>query len=117
MLTIKTTSRDFTEVEQYLMTLDPAITSVKDLADGTVINVAGYMIFEDTKDNGETVEVMSIIDNDMKCYACQSATFKRAVQDIHNIMGDKPFSVNKISGKTKAGRDYINCTLNIASVK
>lgn len=117
MLTITNASREFTEVEQYLMTLDPAITSVKDLEDGTSISVAGYLEFEDTKDNGETVKVMSIITPDMKCYACQSQTFKRSVKDIASIMKDKPFDIKKISGTTKAGRGYINCTLDVNSVR
>lgn len=115
MITITNTSRDFTEVEQYLMTLDPGITSIKDLADGEVITVAGYLEFEDEKENtGEVVKVMSIITPENTCYACQSQTFKRSVKDIATIMHGKEFSIEKISGKTKAGRDYINCKLHIA---
>ena len=117
MLTITNTSRDFTEVEQYLMTLDPAITSIKDLPDGTVINVSGFIEFEDTKDNDDVTKVMSIITPEMTCYACQSATFKRSVKDIASIMKDKPFAIKKISGITKSGRDYINCTLDVNSVR
>ena len=115
MITITSTSKDFTEVEQYLMTLDPGIESVKNLADGEVITVDGYLEFEDLKDTtGEVVKVMSIITPDNKCYACQSQTFKRSLKDIANIMHGKEFSIEKISGKTKAGRDYINCKLHIS---
>lgn len=49
-------------------------------------------------------------------YCRQSTTFKRSMKDIQNIMNGKPFSIIKISGKTKAGRDYINCTLDINSL-
>lgn len=46
MITIKTTSREFTPVERYLMTTAPDITSMKDVADGEKIIVDGYLTFE-----------------------------------------------------------------------
>ena len=117
MITINATSKEFTEVEQYLMTISPAMKSIKDVKDGTPIKVAGYLEFTDEKDNGETSEILSVITPDKDVYSCQSATFKRSLKDIAKIMGDKPFSVIKTSGKTKAGRDFINCELDIKSLK
>ena len=117
MITIKETSREFSEVEQYLMTIAPSIISVKDLADGEKIVVDGTLIFEDTKDgNYEPVEILSIITPDKKVYSCQSSTFKRSVSDIVGIMHGKQFAIIKTSGKTKAGRDFINCELDLSSV-
>lgn len=118
MTNIITTSRDFNEVETYLMTISPSIISLKDVSDGTKIEVDGYMLFQDVKeDTGEATEVLSIITPDKVVYCCQSATFKRSVNDIAAIMHGKPFTIVKTSGKTKAGRDFINCTLDIGSVK
>ena len=117
MINITSTSREFTEVEKYLMTISPAIISMKDVADGTPITVAGTLYFEDVKENtGEAVEVMSIITPDNEVYSCQSATFKRSVKDIATIMGDKEFTIIKTSGKTKAGRDFINCVLDTSKL-
>lgn len=117
MITIKETSREFDKVEQYLMTVSPAMKSMKDVEDGTKITVAGALMFEDTKENtGETVEVLSIITPDKQVYSCQSATFKRSLKDIANIMDGQEFTIIKTSGKTKAGRDYIDCQLDIASI-
>lgn len=116
MIEIKNSSREFTEVEQYLMTIAPSITSVKDVPDGEHITVDGILIFNDTKDDGTTSEIMSIITPDKKVYSCQSATFKRSVHDISNIMKGKSFTVIKTSGKTKAGREYINCILDVESL-
>lgn len=116
MINIKEMSREFTEVEQYLMTISPAIKSMKDVEDGTSISVSGVLIFEDIKEDGEVVEVMSIITPDNQVYSCQSATFKRAINDISNIMHGKQFSVIKTSGKTKAGRDFINCVLDTSKL-
>ena len=113
MINIKEMSRDFSEVEKYLMTIAPSIVSAKDVKDGEHITVDGILVFEDVKETtGEVVEVMSIITPDKKVYSCQSATFKRSIGDISSIMGGKPFTVIKTSGKTKAGRDYINCVLD-----
>lgn len=113
MVKIKHTSRDFNKVEQYLMTLNPGIVSLKDVADGTSIPVSGYMIFDDEKEDGKVDEIMSIITPDNKVYSCQSATFKRSLQDISFIMGDESFAVIKTSGVTKGKRDFINCELDI----
>lgn len=51
-ITINSQSKDFTEVEQYLMTLDRGIKSLKDVEDNTSIPVAGYLTFTDEKENG-----------------------------------------------------------------
>lgn len=120
MITIKETSRDFNEVEQYLMTLSSDITSMKDVEDGTSIEVAGTLIFTDLKetgtDAGKEVEILSIITPDNKVYSCQSATFKRSITDISKIMHGNGFSIIKKSGTTKAGRPYIDCALDITKL-
>lgn len=117
MIKIKETTRDFTDVEKYLMTISPAIKAMKDVEDGERITVSGIMFFDDIKENtGEIVEVMSIITPEKRVYSCQSATFKRSLNDIQTIMGDKPFTVIKTSGKTKAGRNFINCELDIENL-
>lgn len=117
MVEIKSMSREFNEVEKYLMTIAPQIVSLKDVKDGERITVDGVMMFDDIKEStGEVVEVMSIITPSKQVYSCQSATFKRSITDISNIMGGKPFTVIKTSGKTKSNRDYINCVLDIENL-
>lgn len=117
MINIKTESREFNEVEKYLMTLAPSIVSIKNLEDNTKIDVDGYITFEDIKeDTGETVEILSIITPDKRVYSCQSATFKRSFNDVVHIMNGKSFSVLKISGTTRNGRDFINCILDVGTL-
>lgn len=116
-ITINTQSRDFTEVEQYLMTLDRGIKSLKDVDDDTSIAVAGYLTFTDEKENGDSVDILSIITPDNEVFSCQSSTFKRSFDNITNIMHGKEFSVIKVSGTTKNGRPYIDCALDVKSVK
>lgn len=118
MVTVKETSREFSEVEQYLLTIAPSIISMKDVPDGTHLTVDGILTFEDTKEStGEVSDILSIITPEKKVYSCQSATFKRSIRDISNIMKGKTFTIVKTSGKTKAGRDFINCELDVESLK
>lgn len=112
MINIKEMSREFTPVEQYCMTVSPEIISMKDLEDGFVIHVNGFLIFEDVKDDGTSVEMLSMIDDNMKAYVAQSDTLRRSFMDIRSIMGDQ-FPLKKISGVSKGGRPYVNCVLSI----
>lgn len=110
-------NQEYNEIEKYLMTISPAIESMKNLPDGEKIPVKKYMIFEDLKENtGEKVEILSILTQDNKVYSAQSATVKRSFNDIVAIMGDKPFTIIKTSGKTKSNRDFINCILDVESI-
>lgn len=110
-------SREFDEIEKYMLTISPEIVSMKEVEDNTVINVDGFLEFKDIKDNGESSDIMSILSQEGLVYALQSNTFKNSMHDIFNIMNGKSFPIRKISGKTKAGRDYINCILDIASLR
>lgn len=110
------TSRDFTAVEKYLMTMNPGIISIKDVPDGTSIDINGYLIFEDEKEDGETSTICSIITEDKTVYSAQSKTFRDSLENMAEIMGDVPFSIIKISGTTKAGRPYVNCTLDVGKI-
>lgn len=116
MVEIKEMSREFTKVEKYLMTTAPDIEPLKNIDDGQSIPVDGYIIFNDIKDNGEMQEIVSIITPDKKVYSGQSATFRESLIDIDEVMEGEKFSIIKISGKTKAGRDYINCVLDVSDL-
>lgn len=116
MLKITNTTKEFTAVERYLMTTAPTINTVKNLPDGDVINVAGYIEFTDEKDDGTTAELMSIITTDNTVFSTQSVTFKRSIKDIETVMQGFPFPVKKISGQSKAGRKFVDCVLDIDSL-
>lgn len=116
MVEIKEMSREFTKVEKYLMTTAPDIESLKNIEDGESIQIDGILIFDDIKDNGDIQNIVSIITPDKKVYSGQSATFKQSLKEIESVMDGEKFSIIKISGKTKAGRDYINCTLDVSNL-
>lgn len=116
MVEIKEMSREFTKVEKYLMTIAPDIEPLKNIEDGESIQIDGFLIFDDIKDNGEIQELVSIITPDKKVYSGQSTTFRQSIKAIESVMDGEKFSIVKISGKTKAGRDYINCTLDVSNL-
>ena len=115
MIKVTNQTKEFTAIEKYLMTTAPTIKTVKTLQDGDVINVAGYLEFIDEKEDGTTTELMSIITTDNAVYSTQSRTFKRSIKDIETIM-QFPFPVKKIHGQSKAGRNFVDCVLDIDSL-
>lgn len=115
MIKVTNQTKEFTEIEKYLMTTAPTTKTVKTLQDGDVINVAGYLEFVDEKEDGTTAELMSIITTDKAVYSTQSVTFKRSIKNIEAVM-EFPFPVKKISGQSKAGRKYVDCVLDIESL-
>jgi hypothetical protein len=115
MIKVTNQTKEFTEIEKYLMTTAPTIKTVKTLQDGDVINVAGYLEFIDEKEDGTSDELMSIITTDKAVYSTQSVTFKRSIKNIEVVM-QFPFPVKKISGQSKAGRKYVDCVLDIESL-
>lgn len=111
MIEIKYTSRELTKVEKYIMTLDNDIVSCKDLEDGAEIEVDAYCEFEDSKDNGDTESVFSILATDGTVYACTSKTFARNVKEIADIFEGEAFKIVKKSGVTKSGKPFIMACL------
>ena len=116
-ITITYTSRELTEVEQYLMIMDAGITYMKDVADGTSIPVDAYLEYKYVKKDGTEADLLSIITVDGKVYSTQSETFKSSLKSIHEMMNGKPYAIVKRSGETKAGRPFVDCGLDVNSVK
>lgn len=115
MIKVTNQTKEFTGIEKYFMITAPTIKTVKTLQDGDVINVAGYIEFIDEKEDGTTAELMSIITTDKTVYSTQSVTFKRSIKNIEAVI-QFPFPVKKISGQSKAGRNYVDCVLDIDSL-
>lgn len=117
-MTIVKQSREFTKIEMYLMTQGNNNTSVKELEDNTPLYVNGYLVFKDTDSNGAERQLLAIMCRDRQVYMSQSATFLRSLEGMFEVFGEmSELPVLKISGTTKAGRDYVDCTLNVAEME
>ena len=114
-ITITAKSREFSKVEEYLMTISPKIKTLKDVEDETSIPVDGWIVYTENKDEKEE-EIMAIITPDKDVYGFQSSTAKRSLLDIDSIMEGDKYSVVKISDVTKAGRPYVNLTLDTSKL-
>lgn len=116
-MTITEQSREFSKVEIYKLTMSRDTKSVKDLPDGAKLLVDGYLIYDDVNGKGEDVHMLSVIgtmDGVEKpvVWTCQSQTFKQDFADIWSIFnGEETFTIVKGSGQSKAGRDFVNCSL------
>ena len=104
-------SRELTKREKYKMTLDAGVVSMKDVEDGTLLDIDAIVTFEDEKKDGEKVTITSILTDDGEVYAFQSVIFRNSLNDILDIMDGEKFSIIKESGTTNTGRPYINCRL------
>lgn len=111
MINILEQSKEFDKVQVYMMTLDSAIVSMKDVPDGTELEVDGFITFEDMKEDGTSQEICSILTTDKKAYAFQSKTFYRSLVAIHKLMDGEGYTIVKRSGISKSGRPFIDCSL------
>lgn len=110
-------SKELTKIEQYMLTVDKGAESMKNVPDGTSIPVSVWCTYEDKKEDGTIAEITAIMDNSGKVYAFQSATFRKSLEHIHDVFGDEEYAIIKESGKSRAGRDFIDCRLDYTSVQ
>lgn len=106
-----------TPMDVYTMTKSPEIMTVSKLADGEVLEVHKWIFYEDINGKEETVSLLSFKDENERVYATQSDTFKGSFEEILDIIqntggaDNSLFTIKKISGTAKSGREYINCVL------
>lgn len=110
---LKECSKEMSAKDKYALTISPKMKVVKNLDDGTQIEVNKWLMFRDTKeDTGEVTDIFSFMDNEGNSYCTQSTTLIRSFNDICTILGyDVDFTIEKISGTTKAGRPYVDIAL------
>ena len=87
---------------------------VQTLENGTEIVVNRWCRYEDIDDEKDkTVSLLTILDENNNVYCTQSATFRRSFADMVVLFDGEPFTIKKVSGTTKAGRDFVDCVLSI----
>lgn len=117
MINILSASRELSKVEKYLLTQAKNTKSIKDIDDNTPINVVVYCVFEDVKENGDTVNVLSMLSDTNEVYGTQSKTFKQSFNDICAIFDEgDTIPIVKLSGVSKSNRPYVDCALNLSAM-
>lgn len=92
---------------------------VQDLPKGESLPISKYAVYNETKvrnkQDGTTEEyeqqVLTFVSGNMKAGTI-SNTFIKSFLEIVDIMGDEAFSIIVTGGKSKNGREYVNCELD-----
>lgn len=115
ILTLKPEAKKNDKKFLYRMTRG-ANTLMKDVPDGTIIHVAGFVHRDDVNGKNEDVNVLSIDDGNSTVYSTVSPTFKDEFAAIADIMMDEPdsdvdFDIMVVHGVSKSGREFVTCAL------
>lgn len=115
---IKTNINTADKKDVYRMTKGESL-KIQDIEKGTSFPIDKYAVYEEEKTrkkNDGTTEnytetVLTFVSGNMKLGTI-SATFIRSFMEIIEIMEDEPFAIVITGGKSKNGREYVNCELD-----
>lgn len=91
--------------------------SMKDLADGTVIDAIGILQYQDTIESygkPQEVTVTTLFASDGEIYASVSDTIAKGADDLIDFVGETgvtDFKVKIVKAKSKAGNEFLNLQL------
>lgn len=108
---IKKSSDELTMKQMYDLTKSPEIQKVSD-NDGALLQVDAWALYKDTDKDGNTREILSILDNEAGAVATNSVTFIRDFMEIMEMCHDCSVEVQHVkisSGASKAGRKFYTC--------
>lgn len=111
MKIIEKSSEELTVKQIYDLTKSPEIQRVSD-NEGALVQVDAWMLYTDTDKDGNTREILSILDNEVGAVATNSVTFIRDFMEITDMCEDCGVKVQHIkisSGTSKAGRKFYTC--------
>lgn len=95
----------------YKMMKSPDVKKMSD-AEGSILEVAAWIAYNDTDSRtGEIREILTILTTDGEMFGTVSGVFQREFKDITKFFGDDVGSIKVISGKSKAGRNFITCSV------
>lgn len=94
----------------YKMMKSPEVKKMSD-ADGSVLDVAAWIVYSDTDSTGERKEILTILTKDGELFATNSGIFQREFEDITEYFGDDVGMIKVTSGKSKAGRSFLICSV------
>lgn len=108
---IKKFPEDLNNRAAYQMMKSPEVKKMKDATD-SILEVAAWIKYSDidTK-TGEVKEILTISTIDGEMFGTVSATFQREFEDIVNFFGSDVGAIKVLTGKSKAGREFITCTV------
>lgn len=111
MNVVATFPTDMDARTQYKLMKSPSVKKMAD-AEGSILEVAAWIAYTDIDSKtGEEHEVLTIQTVDGELFGTISATFRREFSDIVKYFGDDVGAIKVVGGKSKAGRNFITCTV------
>ncbi len=96
---------------QYKLMKSPVVKKMSEAVD-SILEVKAWLAYTDTDSKtGEEREILTIQTVDGELFGTVSATFRREFADIVKFFGDDVGAIKVIGGKSKAGRNFITCTV------
>lgn len=97
--------------DQYKMTKSPEVQKMTEAA-GSVLEVAAWINYEVMDEStGESKEIIAIMTAEGEMFATISKIFIKGFKDIVEIFGDNVGLIKVVSNTSRAGRNYITCTI------
>ena len=95
----------------YKMMKSPDVQKMSD-ADGSVLEVAAWILYNDTDSRtGEIKEILTLQTTSGEMFGTVSGVFQREFKDIVKFFGDDVGEIKVFSGKSKAGRNFLTCSI------
>lgn len=96
---------------QYKMVKSPEVKKMSD-ADGSVLEVKAWLQYTEIDSaTGETKEVLTILTADGEMFGTISGVFQKEFNDIVELFGEDVGAIKVFSGKSRAGRTFITCSI------
>ena len=84
--------------------------NAKLMEDDEIFTPVDFVVYRETNSKGDEVEILSILTADGRVICAQSNTFKTSFMEIWDMF-ERECEIKKISGESKSGRAYVDCTL------
>ena len=95
----------------YKLMKSPDVKKMSD-AEGSLLEVAAWIAYTDTDSRtGEVREILALMTTDGEMFGTVSGVFQREFKDMTKFFGDDVGTIKVISGQSKAGRNFITCSV------
>ena len=113
MKTIQSYPETMKTADKYLLTMSPETQKMKDAVDSR-LEIKAWCLYEDTNKDGELQEILAVLTPENETFATNSQTFIRdflRMVDLFNESGETVDAIKVVTGTSKAGRQFITCTI------
>lgn len=111
MNVIKKFPETLTARAEYKMMKSPDVKKMSEATD-SILEVSAWVMYEDEDfKTGEVKTILVVATVDGEMFGTVSQTFIREFEDIVKYFGDNVGMIKVVGGKSKAGRNYITCSV------